>query len=90
MKVLAERLKRLQAEYDDGRGISNEKLAQRIESSTKSVQTWRNDAGDPSIKFLMRLADFFDVEPNYLLGCTDDRRPRPASAHVPRHWVAQR
>lgn len=74
MRVLAERLTKLQSEYNDGHGISNEKLAQRIDSSTKSVKTWKSDEGDPSLKFLMKLADFFEVSPNYLLGRTDQRR----------------
>lgn len=81
MKVLAERLRELKDDYQyDGnggmprRGISNEKLAQRLDVSTKSVKTWLNDEGDPSIPNLLALADFFGVDPDYLLGRTDQRR----------------
>lgn len=88
MKVLAERLRQLKDDYEhDGnggmprRGISNEKLAQRLDVSTKSVKTWLNNEGDPSIANLLAIAEFFDVDPDYLLGRTDQRRRGQSPAH---------
>jgi transcriptional regulator with XRE-family HTH domain len=94
MKVLADRLRELRAEYDHGAGISHEKLAARIHACAKSVATWERGDGNPRADNLLNLADFFDVSADYLLGRTDHRRCESASAapdaHVPRHWVAQR
>ncbi len=50
------------------RGIRQEELGRRIGASKQSVSNWENGNILPSIDVLIRLADFFGVSTDYLLG----------------------
>ncbi len=43
---------------------------------TKSMMSrWENNLSEPSSKFVAAYAKYFNVDLNYLVGLTDDRRP---------------
>ena len=51
----------------------NKKYNLRITKSM--VSRWENNLSEPSNKFVTAYAKFFNVDLNYLVGLTDDRRP---------------
>ena len=55
------------------RGINQEELGKRIGVSKQSVSNWENENILPSIEMLVRIADFFGVTTDFLLGCSEHR-----------------
>ena len=54
------------------RGMSQVDLAQKLSVTKQTVSNWENDNIQPSIDMLERLADFFCVSTDYLLGRTEE------------------
>ncbi len=50
------------------RGIGQLELGRRVGASKQSISNWENGNIMPSIDLLLRLADFFGVSTDYLLG----------------------
>lgn len=67
MKVFAERLFELRKE----KGLSQAKLAKEIGVSFSVVCYWETDRAEPTALNLVKLADFFDISVDYLLGRED-------------------
>lgn len=67
--MLGENIRRLRQE----RGLCQEDLGRRIGASKQSVSNWENGNITPSIDLLLRLADFFGVSTDYLLGRNNQR-----------------
>ena len=62
--MLNERIKKLRTE----RGLSQVDLAKELNVSKQSVSNWENDSIQPSIEVLVKIAHFFSVSTDYLLG----------------------
>jgi len=69
--MFSERLRRLRRE----RGISQERLADAVSVSGGAVGNWEAGIRRPDHVMLQRLADFFNVSTDYLLGRTDVKEP---------------
>lgn len=54
------------------RGITQARLAERLGVSKQSVSNWENNNIQPSVELLERLADFFAVSTDVLLGRQPD------------------
>lgn len=67
--MLGENIRRLRQE----RGLNQEELGHRVGASKQSVSNWENGNIAPSIDLLIRLADFFGVSTDYLLGRQNQR-----------------
>lgn len=67
MKIFAERLLDLQKE----KGISQAMLAKRLEVSYSVVCYWETNRSEPTAPNLVKIADYFDVSVDYLLGRTE-------------------
>lgn len=67
--MLGENIRRLRQEQ----GLNQVALGQRIGASKQSVSNWENGNIVPSIDLLLRLADFFGVSTDYLLGRVSQR-----------------
>lgn len=67
--MLGENIRRLRQE----RGLNQEELGRRVGASKQSVSNWENGNIAPSIDLLIRLADFFGVGTDYLLGRQSQR-----------------
>ena len=52
----------------EAKGITQVELGKRLGISKQSVCNWENDNIQPSIEMLVRLAAFFSVSTDYLLG----------------------
>ena len=51
-----------------GRAVSQVKLADKLGVKKQSISNWENDNIRPSVEMLEKIADFFDVSTDYLLG----------------------
>ena len=64
MVMLNQRIKELRL----ARGINQVKLAEALGVTKQSVSNWENDNIQPSIEILIKLAEYFCVSTDYLLG----------------------
>lgn len=62
------RLKELREE----RELTQKELAQSIGVAQSNVSRWEKDEMEPSAEIVVKLADFFQVSADYLLGRSDD------------------
>lgn len=67
--MFAERLKLLRLEAD----LTQTELAKQIKISQPSYSDWEKGVSKPSAENINKLAKFFNVSIDYLLGNTDDK-----------------
>ena len=67
--MLNERIRELRG----SRGISQIQLANKLGVTKQSVSNWENDNILPSIEMLVKIANFFEVSTDYLLGLDNKR-----------------
>ena len=67
MKVFGDRLRQLRTEAN----LSAMQLAKEIQVSDASIINWENNIYDIKGEYLVRLAKFFGVSTDYLLGLED-------------------
>ena len=54
------------------KGFTQAEVAKAIKTSQRNIGRWENGENEPSASFVARLAKFFDVSADYLLGLEDD------------------
>ena len=64
MLILNENIKRLRL----ARGLNQVEFARAMGVSKQCVSNWENDNVMPSIEMLVKIADFFNVTTDYVLG----------------------
>lgn len=64
MKIFAERMLELRKE----KGISQAVLAKQLQVSYAVICYWETDRSEPTAPNLVKIADYFDVSVDYLLG----------------------
>lgn len=64
MKIFEERLNKLLSEN----GISRYKLAKDLGVSKQTVAFWCDGVNEPKISYLKKIAEYFYVSADYLLG----------------------
>ncbi len=62
--ILNENIKRLRL----ARGLNQVEFAKAMGVSKQCISNWENDNVMPSIEMLVRIADFFNVSTDYVLG----------------------
>lgn len=67
MKIFAERLTDLRKEKQ----LSQAMLARQLGVSSAVICYWETDRSEPTAVNIVKLARFFDVSADYLLGLTD-------------------
>ena len=67
MNTFGQNLKRMRKEV----AVSQHKLANSIGVTQQCVSDWEKDKIEPTMSNLCKLADFFDVTIDYLVGRTD-------------------
>jgi transcriptional regulator with XRE-family HTH domain len=60
-EYVAEKIRNLRTEYDNGTGLSQDELASELEVATNTVSRWETGTYWPSIEDLDKLARFFHV-----------------------------
>ena len=68
--MFLERLKKLRKEAE----LSQKSLALKLDTSQQNIDYWENGQRNPKKDKLTKIAEFFDVSIDYLLGTTDDLR----------------
>ena len=66
-RAIGERLKELRAE----KGIGQKKLAKDLSLSNSSISYWETGKQEPSASALLKLAQYFNVSVDYILGLSD-------------------
>ena len=67
-KVLGERLRALRLE----RGLGQNQLAKELGLSNASISYWETGKQEPSASAIFKLAHFFGISSDYLIGLSDD------------------
>ena len=57
-------------------GLSQEKLAKEIMTSQKNISRWESGENEPAYSFILKLADYFNVSLDYLVGRSEDTAPQ--------------
>lgn len=71
---ISEALKRFRQEQK----LSQRQLSERINVPYQSYQTYEYGSSIPSAKVIVKIAQAFNVTTDYLLGLSDEPRPKPA------------
>ena len=66
------RFKEIFKELRKEKGISAEKLAKKLCFTKNIVYAWEKGRAEPNYETLVKLADFFDVSIDFLVGRLDD------------------
>lgn len=67
MKIFADRLSELRKE----KGVSQAELARKLQVSYSVVCYWESNRSEPTAPNLVKIADYFEVSVDYLLGRTE-------------------
>lgn len=73
MKVktrFGERIRKLREDA----GINQPQFAQALEVKTATINRYENDIREPEYATLIKIADYFNVSVDYLLGRTENRK----------------
>ena len=62
------RLKELRLE----KGLNQKELAEIIDTTQRNVSNWENGNSEPDIQMMLKMAKFFEVSVDYLLGNTEN------------------
>lgn len=65
--MLNKRIKELRNSF----GINQVELAKRLAVTKQTVSNWENNNIQPSVDMLVKIADYFSVSTDYLLGRSD-------------------
>lgn len=65
--MISQRIKMLR----EKKGLSQRELAEIVSMSQQAIAKWEMGKAEPDIKMINKLADFFDVDVNYLFGNSD-------------------
>lgn len=68
MEVFCERLRELRKE----RGLSQKAFAEILQTTNSSVCDWERGRSQPDLTMLAKIACYFDISADYLLGLEDD------------------
>ena len=63
--------------FREKKGYTQDEIATKLNISRQSVSKWENGISIPDTLVLGRIADFFNVSVDYLLGLTDQKKPYP-------------
>ena len=76
--MIGERIKLLRTENN----LSQDNLAKKIKSNQKQISKWERNQIEPNIDALTRLADYFEVSVDYLIGRTDSPLGATEMLHI--------
>lgn len=70
MSVFSQRLKEVREQFY----ISQNNLAKRLAISPSMAWRYENGTSEPTLEVILKLASFFSVSVDYLVGLTDEKR----------------
>ena len=72
--MISDRIKILRLENN----LTQKELGEKIQTSNKNIWAYENNISTPPAETLIKIADFFDVSLDYLLGREDDDYIQPS------------
>lgn len=69
MSIFAQRLRELRLE----KKLSMKELAKNIDTTDAAISYWENEINEPKISHLKKIALFFNVSSDYLLGLESNK-----------------
>jgi len=78
--MFSERLRFLREE----KGITQQELGNHIDLTKANISKYENGKLEPSIDMLNRIAEFFGVSSDYLVGRSNIKAPKPTTAVINR------
>ena len=72
MSIFATRMVLLRKE----KGMTQQEMANIFQKSRQAISSYETQEREPEYDFLCKMADYFDVSSDYLLGRTNDRNPK--------------
>ena len=76
--LIAERLKELR----NIKNISQSTLAKEIDVDTSSISYWESGKYEPKAKYIYKIALYFKVSSDYLLGLSDNITNSPNNSQI--------
>lgn len=70
--MLGNRIKSLR----EAKGLKQEELAQKVSVSPSAIGMYETNKREPNNEIILKLAEFFNVSTDYLLGKSDIRNPK--------------
>lgn len=74
--ILAKRLRKCREEAD----LTQIKVATYCDITEKAYQNYESGVREPKLSIIIRIAQFYKVSIDYLVGLTDDPKPYPRAA----------
>lgn len=68
MYEFADRLRKLMFSAHEVQGLSDLQISQQLKISRSTIATYKNGSVIPNAKNLLKIADYFGVSTDYLLG----------------------
>jgi len=65
--IIGKRIKELRLE----KGISQQTLAMAVGVNKRAVIFWEQEVNEPKASYILKIADYFEVSADYLLGRKD-------------------
>lgn len=65
MKSFSKRLKELRQK----KGLTQQELGTILSVNQRTISYWENSVSEPNYDMLVKIANYFDVSSDYLLGC---------------------
>lgn len=62
------RLKELRQE----RGLNQQELALKINTTQRNISNWENGNSEPDIQMILKMSRFFGVTVDYFIGCCEE------------------
>ena len=59
------------------KGLTQKQLANELNVAHNTISVWENNSSEPDLNMMNKLADFFDVSTDYLLGRTAIKKNLP-------------
>ena len=72
MSIFATRMVLLRKE----KGMTQQEMANIFQKSRQAISSYETQEREPKYDFLCKMADYFDVSSDYLLGRTNERNPK--------------
>lgn len=81
MNTVGEKIKQLRLNHN----LTGEQLGKKFNVTKVAISNWENGNRNPDNEMLIKIADFFDVTTDYLLGRTDDPHTLISEAAINGH-----
>ena len=69
-------------ELRESKGLSQQKFANMMNISQGTVGNWESGIREPNFETISKIANFFDVSVDYILGRVDEKQNKPGETEL--------